>query len=125
MLSTLRDIVLLIRIGRASSMESRGSPQRALNYLRSVKYSGSLEGFRRAYVARLMVLSRLHESLAYVREVLEFVTKSGTKLKYSSYCQAYCAYLECVLLNNRVDEARKDVMSRPASPLVKNTLVVT
>lgn len=125
MLQRLRDIALLIRLGRVRGFEGQRDQRGALHAIEHISYEGPFAGLLATYTARLLLMTRDARALPYVRDTRRFIRGHKAALKYAGYCEAYCDYLECVLLQQPHDAARQKVLAEPSSPLVRNSLIVT
>jgi hypothetical protein len=120
----LRNIPILLRLGRVRSFESRRDTQGAFEAIRTISNDGPLGGVVLAYTAKLMAMTRHPDALEYVRSARQFITDSPTLIDYREYCASYCAYLECVLLRTPTDEAKEAVLSKPSTEFIRNSLLV-
>ena len=120
-----RVISTLFRLARVRGFEARRDTEGALRAIAAISTDGPLGGVVLAYTAKLMAMTRHPDALQYVRSAHRFITDTSTPLDHRDYCDAYCAYLECVLLRSPMDEAKRKVLStRPPTPFIRNSLPV-
>ena len=124
MLQRIRDVLLLVRLGRVRGYEARHDHVGALRAIESISYSGRYSGLVAAYTTRLLAMTRDERAFGHVRNVRRFIREHEAQLAYADYCLAYCDYLECVLLRRPHAEAGAEVLRQKSSSLVRRTLLV-
>jgi hypothetical protein len=120
----IKDVLLLIRLGRVRALESRGDMPGALRAIEAISYEGSHAGFVATYTARLLVITKDPRALTDVENVRDFIRQNDGELCYSSYCLAYSNYLERVLRQLPYEQAGATVLKQPSTRFVRNSLLV-